>query len=482
MPTLRIPLHGSMTGRDQYVTRFSFSPQKDQHFKDCVFQVTKNAISDKTSVWTAGRESFEATDIPATASGAGTAVRHWRGYSSSTYVLSAFGNTNSEIFLNDTSLGSVTGICEHIEETTISGVANATFITTGNRAYFYPEGGALTEITDTDFPPKQATPLTITGNFAMMDGYAFIMCTNGQIWHSDVNSLSGWSATSSITAQEYPDLGVGVMRHKNYIVAFSRTSTEFFINGGNATGSVLSRVQNMAMRIGCANEHAMVSVGDSICWVGSTTGQIGVYMLTNGETQKISTTEIDASLALTNFLLCKLNVLHAWGKPYLALQLPGSTTIQYVYDFLTMQWLHWSLAAAMTKSDATSSYGGFGTRCFYVGSTTSKVYLNSNTSVAREIQTMAIDCGTGLKKKLNAIRLIGDRATVSMPVSISWSDDDYANFSSARTIDLSSANPQIRRGDEFRRRAFKLSIPTEDSSDRVVRLEAMEIDYEVLTL
>ena len=72
----------------------------------------------------------------------------------------------------------------------------------------------------------QADLCLIDWNMPLMDGYTFVMCTNGQIWNSDLNSVEDWTLASVqyVTAQKKPDAGVGIALYQNSIVAFSSSS------------------------------------------------------------------------------------------------------------------------------------------------------------------------------------------------------------------------------------------------------------------
>jgi hypothetical protein len=362
-----------------------------------------------------------------------------------------------------------------MNETAISGVANMLFVSGSNRAYFYESGGGPpTEITDGDFPPKQGTPKTITGNFAVLDGYHFIMCTDGTIWHSDVNSLANWTSTATITAQEYPDAGVGLLRYKNMVVAASKASVEFFVNAGNAAGAVLNRVSHMASRLGCINQHCLVEFGDTFCMAGIKDGARGVFMFSGGEFKKISSIEIDWALENVANTDPRINILYSWGKHYLGVQLTTHANNMFVYDFETGFWGTWSLTYSVCKTDPSIQTTN---ALYYVGDDAVYPLVNSSTVATGEIQTARVDMGTTLRKTLNRLRVVGDKTTDALSVSISWSDDDYQSYSTARTVNMAEVNPQLHRCGTFRRRAFKITGLGQSASGRPARLEALELDY-----
>lgn len=478
----RIPLFGSLTSRDDTNTATYGASQKDQYFEDCSFQIIDNAVSGKKSVWVSGRNDFDVSAVPSGASGNGTAIRYWRGHSSpsTSHILTAFGSTNSTIYDGNTSLGAITGVCIFISETAINAVANAVFVSNGNRAYFFEEGGSLTEITDADFPPKQTSPLTITGNFVHMDGIPFIMTTNGQIWHGDINTLINWKSTSSISAQESPDPGVGIIRYKSYIYALGRNSGEFFQNTGNAAGSVLSRVKDATHTVGCISNRAIIEFNDTVIWAGGSSSP-GIYMLDGFRPKKISTEEIDFFLEGVTYNEVRLNVVTSWGQSYVALNITSSgagTRNQLIYDPRTGFWHLWTLTDALTQSDCP---GTAASGMFYVGPD-EVTYLSTSNSVASgTVVTHGIDFNTRRRKLLKLLRVVGDKATSSSTIAVSWSDDDGQTWNTDRNVDMAENNPTLQRCGVFRRRQFRLTGIGEAASDRRQRVEAIELEYEVLS-
>jgi hypothetical protein len=483
MPTARIPLIGSFSSRDALNSAAFGTSQKDQYFEDCHFQVVTNPASRASTVWVMARNEFAEGATPG-GTGDGTCIRFWRGHPSPglAHVLTAFGDTNSTIYDAGSSLGAITGQCIHMNETSISGTATALFVSASNKAYYYPAGGSLTEITDGQFPSNNS--LTITGNFAVLDGFHFIMATNGTIWHSDVNSIANWTSTATISVQEYPDPGVGVERWRNFIVGLSKDSTEFFINAGNATGATLSRVQNMACQVGCMSQHSICRLGEAVVWAGHENGQVGVFMLSTGKPERISTPEIDYFIQNSEPSELRINAMVSYGKIYLALHRGDSKNL-HVFDPSLRLWHPWTLTDSLTKSDApgdpvsTSDTSG---GVFYVGGDQPNIIYNAVVQAATAtIQTSVIDFGTMNRKTLHRLRIVGDKASEARNLTVSWSDNDYQSFSTGRTINMADAMPRLDRCGIFRRRAIKITgLSTNGgANNEPLRLEALEFDYEV---
>ena len=154
MPVKRIPLVGGTNYRSGG-SAFNFSALGAQQFYECVFDVFPNEITRLNTIYVGARDSYGQSSVPNGVTG-GTAILPWTG--KGTNVVTAFGATNSTIYNDSSSLGAITGRATFISETLISGTPNIVIISASGsgRTWFYPDAGALTEITDTDFPPKQA--------------------------------------------------------------------------------------------------------------------------------------------------------------------------------------------------------------------------------------------------------------------------------------------------------------------------------------
>jgi len=447
---------------------------RDQRFVNLIPDKIQNPYTGKETYYLYKRPGWASNTTPAAGS-IGTAAHIWIG--SSNELVTAFGATNSTVYKDTTSLGAVTGLVERISETIIGTTPNLVMSTTGNKAYYYPSGGALTQITDVDFPSNNS--LTITGNFVHMNGYTYIMATDGTIWNSDLNSLSAWSATSFLSANMYPDKGVGLARYKDLIMGFGKESIEFFRDVGNATGSPLQKVTEATIRIGCINSNSIVSLEDTIAWVSSSdTGSVSIYIMEGYQPKRISTNSIDLFLGERGNNVPYLTAGKISGKTFLFCTIGVRT---FVYCMEDQIWHEWSSQTILWHQIAVSSSASSAIYAVSRASTSGKTYTISPTSPVFQddsvtyesyLQTAMIDFGTDLKKFVNKIHVIATPTTVSTSMSISWSDDDYITFSSSRTVDLVNNYKYINNISPFRRRAFKLY--TNDAYP--FRLEALEFE------
>ena len=120
------------------------------------------------------------------------------------------------------------------------------------RAFFNgPTSTTFTEISASAF--TTSAPI---GKMEFLDGFAFIMGLRpgataiNIIYNSNINSLTTWVDTNYITKQVTADRGVGLAKLGKVLLAFAEYTVECFYNAGNATGSPLARLPNLATDVG----------------------------------------------------------------------------------------------------------------------------------------------------------------------------------------------------------------------------------------
>lgn len=203
----------------------------------------------------------------------------------------------------------------------------------------------ITQIVDADYPIN-----TVRG-CAFMDGRFFVMNPSGEIYQSALEDASSWSALEFIQSQNDPSNGVFLSKVQNYIVAFKDWSIEFFYDAANATGSILSPVQNATVQIGCASDGSVQDLGGSIAFMGQTRNGFGraIYMLNGTSPQKISTPNVEKILDQDN-----LATVHSWSAQVGSHLLYGVTLVTsevtLVYDMTTQQWSFFTYLSATGTS------------------------------------------------------------------------------------------------------------------------------------
>lgn len=463
MPRARIPLAGSLISRNNDAIN---SYAKDQVFKNCYAEVAANPVTGQRTIFCNKRpgvkqgNSAASTYIPLPG-----APCWWSGFSAGPKALFAFSvGTNARVYdaggnlIGNTVTASGGAAWSYITETLISGVANLTWVLQNASgiyyAYFIAEGGgSWTEITSANYPINQTPALATVGEMVHMDGYPFILDSKGNVWNGDLNSLANWSATSFINASSMPDGGVGLARTKTLIVAFGRSSVEFFRNAGNQSGSPLSRIPEAAQKIGAYagvtsgfySLRSIMTAGDSIFFLGidQRSGDVGVYIVSGTTISKISTSSIDRilnssvlSTALSNIYIAGSFSAHGMAHVMVNV-IVDSATRSYCYCVDSNFWwefvqpnadvptacLGGSGDSFFTKYGAASSPNVMGT---FGGA--SPVYQDFGSAYSALIRTSPLDFGSNKRKLYRAATLIGDKQTVSATTEILWSDDDYTTM------------------------------------------------------
>ncbi len=213
----------------------------------------------------------------------------------------------------------------------------------------------VTQITDGDYPSN-----TVRG-VAFLDGRFFVMTPLGEIYQSDLEDASSWSALDFIQSQSDPSNGVFLTKHQNYIVTLKEWSTEFFYDAANPTGSILAPVQNAAIQVGCASDGSVQDLGAAIVFMAQTRNGFGrsIMSLTGTQLQRISTPNVEKILDTDD-----LATIHSWVAQVGSHVLYGislvTSEVTLVYDFPNQQWSFFTyleLSGAAKTVTAVSATG-----------------------------------------------------------------------------------------------------------------------------
>ena len=452
----------------------------DQRFINTIMDKIETPMTDNVKFYVYKRPGLETHTTPG-AGNAGSAIKVWTGKGSGGDVISAFGATNSTLYNGTGSIGAITGVARDITETFVGTTATLVIPVENSRLYYYPDGGAMTQVTDGDYPGAGGQGLTTTGTTVNHNGYVFIMTTDGKIWNSDLNSVSAWSATSFIQAIMYPDKGVGLARYKDLIVAFGTETVEFFRDVGNVGGSPLQRVNEGFIKVGAFSQTAICQLEDTVVWVSaSDIGGFSVYMLDGYRAVRISDNVIDNKLALAGGSTVYVTGCKIGGKTLFFIVYGTVTLVYCVEDKMWSEWIPGGGTILWHKFTASSA----SSPSIYAISRTSTsgkvyrinpiapVYTDDTNAFTMTVQTSKFDVGNEHRKFLNRLTLVADNDNTAHTVGITWSDDDYTNYSTTRNVDLSSNRKYLTNCGSFRRRSFKIT----DSTSRPARFEALELD------
>ena len=452
---------------------------KDRRFINCWTETVRDEFNQVRTLYLCKRPGFAALNTPQAGS-IGNAVMVWTGQGAGTKVISAFGATNSSIYDGTTQLVTnngtttiITGKATAITETSISNTPTLVISSSDNTAWYYQDAGTVTKIADAQFPGNNS--LTLAGTFAHMDGYAFIMDTNGSIWNSDLNSVTSWTAAGVIAANSYPDKGVGCIRKGNRIMAFGTETVQFFEQVGNPFGTPLQRIESMTVKVGCVNANAITSMGDSVYWAGSSPeGGLSVYGYTDG-IQKVSFPEIDRILVIAGASNISMSSIKIYGRSFILVRALTATYVYCVEEKAWHQWqsttVLWSRTTAVAAGSTQVSYA------ISTSGTSGKVYTINPASftfqddgVAYAAIAQSALVGSGNKRVFwDEVEFVCDRETSASPMTVAYSDDDYQNTVIMGEVDLSAARPRLTQCGSAYRRSWILS----HSANTPFRIEAM---------
>lgn len=216
-------------------------------------------------------------------------------------------------------------------------------------AFVMDTGGAVTRITDPDYPAE-----TVPG-VAYIDGYVAVMTPEGEIHTSGLLNPTNWSALDFINAEVEPDGAVAIAKQLNYVVAFGEWTTEFFFNAANpAPGSPLSRVQNAALQIGCANGYSVIQADNALWYIAQTRQRGRQVMAMVGQTpQAVSSPHIERILNADDLGTVYAFPLRLCGHSWLIWTLKNSN-VTIVFDATSRVWYRWAVSRPLPTKNVTS--------------------------------------------------------------------------------------------------------------------------------
>lgn len=158
-----------------------------------------------------------------------------------------------------------------------------------NGNLFYLKDDVLTQATD----PDLGTCLDVV----WVDGY--FLSTDGEfIVNTELNDPFAVNSLKYGSSEIDPDPIVALVKLRNEIYAVNRYTIEVFNNVGGS-GFPFARVNGAQIQRGALGTHCVTVYEEQLAFLGSAPGESpGVFLASNGASQKISTREIDETLAL----------------------------------------------------------------------------------------------------------------------------------------------------------------------------------------
>ncbi len=520
-----IPFVGSTYFRD---TDSSSVYSRDQYFENVLLEQVQNSISGQSTFFLGKRGKFAPQVAPTWTSGGvdypttkTTRALLWASAATSTNKYVAAGSTGSTtIQLAIESLGMYTASCTsgytyaRFLLESLSGTTPALLLGTCQDQdptcewFYHIEGsGALVKITDAQFPTNNV------GEMVYLNGYHFIMAKDGKIYNSDLNSISAWPGDFIGTDVE-PDQGAGLALFGEILVAFSTRSLELFKISNNPTGSPLEKIEQASYRQGALRAPAFAYRGNTIfkgadaiyfISVPDSGNRVspGIYKY-DGKVEKLSTPELDKLISdsvANNQYYCSLNgIVAIKGYLYLVGHVAvGNVTKLFLLNLSLKNHLVFLESGDLVNYDVTAGIwsnvpgtiicgnggGGSASGQYLAGMQLADNGQADGASTGGDanwyvtIQTGNVDFGTSRYKTYHQLRLVGEDPSGSTNNwSVSWSDDDGASWSTARTVNQANLNQWISGLGASRRRRFKFQQLV-DGTNSYSRLEGFELEYTI---
>ena len=325
-----------------------------------------------------------------------------------------------------------------------------------------------------------------------LDNYIFIGTTDNRIYNSNLGDPTTWEALSYLSFEQTADTLVGIVKHLNYLVAFGNNSTQFFYDAGTYPGSPLALAQSYTSEIGCASGDSIVATSNTVLWIGKTrTYGKCVYAMDGVSATKVSTSNIDRHIEADDLSYVTAYCYKVSGHTLYILTL-HNTQKTLVYDLDEKQWYTWTqyAMASNTQPNPGTYYESYFRGTYYaemdnipyvLDDDNAKLYYFSTNIYQDDGQpiycrsvTDIRDNGSTKRKFYGRCEIVGDKVQGGV-MQISHTGNDYASYSTPRSVDLNAPRSQVYLSGADRRRAWQFLC----TSNVPLRLDAAEIDFRI---
>lgn len=539
MPVTKLPLVGSLINSSATNT----TTTQEQNFLNCFPEVYRNPITGSGGYHLVKRTGFVTSGVSSSLTGtvAVSGRLIWSGNAGQMLLCSQTTNTlyvdaytlttpstitatvvGTSVTTNaaaiSTGSGASNGPTVYLSETLLSNVPYVMCLvvdagTTIPEGYFYtPSMGAVawTNISSANFPAN--LPKTIVGNAVHLNGFCFVMTSDGFIYNSDLNSLANWTANAYLAAQLFPDGGLGLSQSKNLLIGFGTNSTEFFQLVDNPTGSPLQRIPSASSQIGLVSmlgnlqfdnqTTTVMEYGDSVFFLGKPKNSeiVGLYRIDGTTITKVSTVEMDKVFTARPKRYGITGVISMHGMNHVVVHAPnGNSNFGYTFSDTTYcycietkyWWQFQSTTSGATEGEfLLSCIASFNTSLSTRrGSQTVYGTFNSGTptygdTVAPNAYTMRVvvgdlDYDTSKRKFFTRADLIADQQSTTGTLSLTWADDAAGTYATGISLDTSGMKRAARLGFTSHKNSQRRSWKLEENIVRPFRGTRLDVYYEL---
>lgn len=447
------------------------SGSKDFRLINMMVDMVASPVGDQKKYYIKSRPGM--TTSYSTNNAVGRGMYNWI-VSGTSYIMSVSGN---KVYYNGTlvlTLSTSTGQVGFTEFVSSTGVVKLVLLD-GTNGYVFTSPSSYTQITDADFPtPHIPHPI-------FLDGYLFVAKSGTQdIYNSNLDDPSLWTAGEFISAEMYPDKIVALSKNNNYIYAIGSNSVEYFYDAANATGSPLARHASAVQQFGTVAPASVIQTEKEVIFIGETgNGGHTVWTIDGFKEKEIGIPAIKSALLGEGSNLGNATAfcVRVSGQKCYVICLSTRTL---VYSFSTEMWHEWQTGSSIfTGNLGTDGPNG---SAYILDKSNGNIYLmdemkytDAGTTITCTAISAKLDFDNMNRKFMHRLTLVGDvpdDTLVDSTVNISWSDDDYKTWSTPVPLIFNGDLPAIFRMGTFRRRAIKLTY----ALPHLLRLEAMEVD------
>lgn len=455
--TVKIPFIGNPTNRDTVTS-------KDQRFVNCYFDVLESAEGSK-SFYLVKRPGFAELNRPPAANAVGRGIKSWNGN-----VYSVFAD---KIYKGTTDLG--------VTLTTTTGLCGISFVhpNAGTQRICINDGAKLYVINTADAVTTVATIPANLGDLVYLDRYFFTMKADGTIVQCDLDDPTTWDVSKVIVPNMGNGSGKGLARLGLYLIGFTNKGYQVFFDNANASGSVLSNIPEANQQVGCASRTSIASNENLITFVSNTeNGGYSVIKLTGpSNPTAISTPGIERILRAegTSITGCIGAYIRLGGHTFYILKLTSSSRT-LVYDFNSELWYEWQNPAGtafdlISFTQHNNTLLGQHATDGRIHTLSESTYQDATTNFTVLGRFKPVDFDDENRKFVRSAELVGDRQSTTTNVSLQYSDDDFNNTSTARTLDMSQPTARAMNLGNFTRRSWQVSY----TGSNPLRLESLHL-------
>lgn len=321
----------------------------------------------------------------------------------------------------------------------------------------------------------------LSTSLVYMDGYIFaVKADTAEIYNSVLNNPISWTNTSPMTAESLPDAITKMAKVNNYIIAFGTQSIEYFWDAGNASGSPLQSNTTPIKYNGYMGGFAQL--GNKVYFIGNNVeAEPCLFLLEDFKITPVNAQILRKYLAYQSSDLLsapiKGNIISVVGHDFYVISIGTETYVLELEGNLFTRWA-WKATDSFPISYATNAKISNGYKSIFALPGDTKLYYftqdsldDNGTAFTWTIITDNQEFNTLNNKTMGRVVIWADKPPASLPISFSWTDNDYQTYTTPITVDLYQEVPDIRRLGRFRRRAFKMT----SSASQVMRMYSLEV-------